>query len=189
MSEPQAEAPIRNLAEARFECTFGRGCDGICCREGEPPIYAEEIARTDANLAKLLPEMRPEARAALLESGYLGDEVKVGQRTLRVVDGWCIFFHRGCIFHRIGAEEGDRFRYKPAACALFPLDRDEHDRWYVRQKGYDGEIWDLFCLDPAQTAIPAAESLREEIALAAKLSAPGAGPTAEGSSDQAPRVS
>ncbi len=176
MNPPPPSALVRNLTEARFECTFGRGCDGICCREGEPPIYADEIARTDANLKKILPEMRPEARAALEESGYLGEERKVGQRTLRVVDGWCIFFQRGCIFHRIGEAEGDRFRYKPAACALFPLDRDEHDRWYVRQKDFEGEIWDLFCLDPAQTQVPAGESLREEIALAQTFNATTTGP-------------
>jgi hypothetical protein len=164
---------IRNLTEARFECTFGRGCEGICCREGEPPIYPDEIARTDANLEKFRPEMRPAARAALEQGGFLGEECKAGQRTLRVVDGWCIFFHHGCIFHGVGAAEGDPFRYKPAACALFPLDRDEHNRWYVRQKDFDGEIWDLFCLDPAQTKVPAAESLREEIALAEKFTADG----------------
>jgi hypothetical protein len=57
-------------------------------------------------------------------------------------------------------------RYKPAVCALFPLDRDEKDRWYVRQRGFKGEIWDLFCLDPTTSTTPAAKSLREEIALA-----------------------
>ncbi len=127
--------------------------------------------RTDAHLEKFLPDLRPEARAALEEGGDLGAESKAGQRTLRVVDGWCIFFHHGCIFHRVGAAEGDRFRYKPAACALFPLDRDEQNRWHVRQKDFDGEIWDLFCLDPTQTNVPAAESLREEIALAEKFTA------------------
>src|SRR5258708_5403239 len=38
---------ILNLAEARFECTFGRGCDGVCCRNGRPIVYPEEGARLD----------------------------------------------------------------------------------------------------------------------------------------------
>src|SRR5262249_49923074 len=94
---------------------------------------------------------------------------KTGLPMMRVVKGWCIFFHRGCVLHRIGAEEGYSFRYKPAACALFPLSKDERDRWYVRQKGFAGEIWDLFCLDPSASSVPAAESLAEELGLAAKF--------------------
>lgn len=85
----------------------------------------------------------------------------------RVVRGWCVFFNRGCALHQLGATEGDAFRYKPAVCSMFPLAKDERDRWYVRQKGYKGEIWDLFCLDPRASTVPAAESLREEIALVA----------------------
>jgi hypothetical protein len=88
-----------------------------------------------------------------------------------VVDGWCIFFHKGCVLHKVGAAEGDKYRYKPAPCALFPLARDEKDRWYVRQKGVKGEVWDLFCLDPKTSPLPAAESLREELALAAQYEA------------------
>lgn len=85
---------------------------------------------------------------------------------MRVSQGWCVFFNQRCVLHRAGAAEGDKFRYKPAACALFPIDRDEHDRWYVRQKGFNDEAWDLFCLDPKASLVPATESLREEIALA-----------------------
>ena len=24
--------PVLNLTEAKFECTYGRGCEGICCQ-------------------------------------------------------------------------------------------------------------------------------------------------------------
>jgi hypothetical protein len=120
-------------------------------------------------MAKIAPELRAEARAVLSVKGFVSERRKVGQRVLRVVSGWCIFFNRGCVLHRVGAAEGDKFRYKPAACSLFPLSKDEHDRWYVRQKGYEGEIWDLFCLDPESTDMPAAESLKEELALAERL--------------------
>ena len=54
-----------------------------------------------------------------------------------------------------GAAEGDKFRYKPAPCSLFPLERDDDGAWYVRQHGYKGEKWDLFCLAPGQSAVPA----------------------------------
>jgi hypothetical protein len=82
-----------------------------------------------------------------------------------------VFFNKGCVLHKVGAAEGDSYRYKPAACALFPLARDEHDRWYVRQRAYKGEKWDLFCLDPANTSVPASESLRAEVALARRYDA------------------
>jgi hypothetical protein len=85
---------------------------------------------------------------------------------LRTVKGWCVFFNQGCVLHKVGAAEGDRYRYKPAACSLFPLAKDENDRWYVRQQGYKNEKWDLFCLDPKQSQSAAAETLVEEAALA-----------------------
>ena len=162
----KASLPVLNLAEATFECTFGRGCDGICCKNGRPLIYAEEIDRLEANLAKFLPEMRPGARALVEEQGCLSGRRRLGCRMLRVQGGWCVFFNEGCVLHKVGAREGDKNRYKPIACALFPLARDEHDRWYVRQRGYKSEKWDLFCLDPARSSVPASETLPDEIALA-----------------------
>jgi hypothetical protein len=160
--------PIINLAEARYECIFGRGCDGICCRNGRPPVYPDEAERIDENLDKFKAEMRPEAVTVLEEQGYLSRRRKLGLPMLRVVEGWCIFFNQGCVLHKVGAAEGDKYRYKPAPCALFPLVRDDGDRWYVRQKGYKNEDWNLFCLDPEASPMPAAESLAEEIALAAR---------------------
>ena len=156
---------IANLHTATFDCTFGRGCEGICCRNGRPPIYPEEAARIDAVLPALLPELRPDAREIVERSGYVSGRRKAGQPAARVVAGWCVFFNRGCTLHALGAREGDRFRYKPAVCAFFPLAKDSRDRWYVRQAGYKGEIWDLPCLEPAASDVAAAESLAEEIAL------------------------
>ena len=161
--------PILNLAEARFECTFGRGCDGICCRNGRPLIYPVEAARIDAKLPAILLALRPEARRVVENTGYVSRRRKRGHPVARVAAGWCVFFNQGCVLQRLGAAEGDKLRYKPAACALFPLDRDEHNRWYIRQRGFLGERWDLFCLDPRQSNTPAAESLRDEIALARRF--------------------
>ena len=162
--------PILNLHEARFECTFGRGCEGVCCREGRPPVYPEELENIAGNLTKILPYLRPEAHSVVLRVGFLVPRRRrLGQRVLRIVRGWCVFFNSGCVLHRIGAEEGDKYRYKPSLCALFPIQQDRHDRWYVRQKGYKNERWDLFCLDPGNSGVPAGESLREEIALARRF--------------------
>ena len=158
--------PVLNLADATYDCVFGRGCDGVCCRNGRPPVYPDEQERLDENLPKFLPHLRPEARRVLEKSGYLSNRKKIGLPMLRVVDGWCIFFNQGCVLHKVGADEGDKYRYKPAPCALFPLARDEGDRWYVRQWGYKGEDWDVFCLNPQASPLSAAESLKDEVELA-----------------------
>jgi hypothetical protein len=160
------DARVVNAEQATFECIFGRGCDGICCRNGRPPVYADEAARIEANLAAFLPELRPAARRVVEAVGFLSRRRKAGQPTLRVAEGWCVFFNRGCVLHKVGAARGDKFRYKPAVCALFPIAKDRHDRWYVRQKGLNGEIWDLFCLDPQASPVRAVDSIADEIALA-----------------------
>src|SRR6478672_11457496 len=127
--------PVVNLSKATFVCTYGRGCEGLCCQNGRPGMYPDELERIDANLEKFLPEMRPEARAAVEADGYLSRRRKQGLPMLRVLGGWCVFFNRGCVLHKVGAAEGDKYAYKPAACALFPLAKDQQGRWYVRQRG------------------------------------------------------
>jgi hypothetical protein len=158
--------PVINLSEAKFECIYGRGCDGVCCQNGRPGVYPGEVERLDSNLHKFLPEMRPEARKLVEKEGFVSRRRKDGLPMLRVLGGWCVFFHQGCVLHKIGAIEGDKYRYKPAPCALFPLARTEQGDWYVRQKDFESEEWNLFCLDPASSPMPAAKSLREEIKLA-----------------------
>jgi hypothetical protein len=166
--------PVVNLSEAKFECIYGRGCDGICCQNGRPGVYPEEVERLDAHLPKFLPELRPEARRLIEARGYLSNRRKGGLPMLRVVGGWCVFFHQGCVLHKVGAAEGDKYRYKPAMCALFPLAKNDADQWYVRQRGVEGEDWDLFCLDPDASPRPAAQSLDEEMRLAQRYDAEAA---------------
>jgi Protein of unknown function (DUF3109) len=156
---------IVNLQQVRFDCTFGRGCDGICCKEGRPPVYPDEIERIDANLHKFLPQLRPDARAAIEKRRYLTQRRRAGQPMLRVVSGWCVFFHEGCVLHKTGASEGDKFRYKPWVCATFPIGRGPRNKWYVRQAGLNKEKWDLLCIRPGASSVPAATSLREEVML------------------------
>jgi hypothetical protein len=158
--------PVINLKEAKFECIYGRGCEGLCCKNGRPGVYPEEEQRIEENLRKFLPELRPEARKVIEKNGFLSRRRKGGLPMLRVVDSWCVFFHKGCVLHKVGAEEGDKFRYKPAPCALFPLARTETDEWYIRQWGTEDEEWDLFCLNPEASPKLAHESLDEEIQLA-----------------------
>jgi Fe-S-cluster containining protein len=168
---------VVNLADAKFECIYGRGCDGICCQNGRPPISAEDDKRIRKSLKKARPLLRPEARALLDREGFVSRRRKWSQLgpeplpMLRVVGGWCIFFNEGCVLHKLGAAEGDRYRYKPVLCALFPLEKDSSGEWYVRQKGFRGEKWDLFCLDPKASPRLAAESLEEELEVARRFDA------------------
>ena len=45
------------------------------------------------------------------------------------------------------------------------------DGGMLGRKGFKNEQWDLFCLDPAASSVPASQSLHREIAVAEKLSA------------------
>jgi hypothetical protein len=169
MASKKTALPVLNLNEVTYECIYGRGCDGICCQNGRPPVSPEEQARIDDNLEKFLPLLSEKQRRAVAKDGYLSRRVKSGKPMLRVLDGWCIFFNEGCVLHKAGMAEGDKFRYKPAPCSLFPLERDDDSgAWYVRQHGYKGEQWDLFCLAPGYSTVPAARSLKEELAFAQK---------------------
>lgn len=161
--------PILNLAEARYECTYGRGCAGICCREGRPILYPEEIEKLDANLPRIIPLLRPEAQAVVRRKRYMSNRRRLGHPVVRNVADWCIFFNEGCVLHRLGESEGDRYRYKPAVCSLFPIQSDGDGNWFVRQHGYKNEKWDLFCLDPQNSSRPAAETLRSELSLAQRF--------------------
>lgn len=163
--------PVLNLNEAKFECIYGRGCDGICCQNGRPGVHPEEVAVIDANLPKFLPHLRPKARKLVEQAGYLSKRIKTGLPMLRVVDTWCVFFNEGCVLHKVGITDGDKYQYKPSACALFPVAKDGKGQWFIRQHGYYGEEWNLFCLSPTASPMPAAESLKEELALAAKFEA------------------
>ena len=71
--------PVINLSEARFECVFGRGCEGLCCRNGRPGVYPEEERVIADNLARFLPELRPEARRAVEGEGFLSGRRKGGR--------------------------------------------------------------------------------------------------------------
>ncbi len=174
MSKLSLPVVVANAEAATFECVYGRGCDGVCCRNGRPSMTPAEQEVVRDNLAKVLPHLRPEARALVEAEGFVSNRQKLGHPMVRVAGGWCVFFNGGCVLHRVGAEDGDVFRYKPSQCALFPLEHDpDKGDWFVRQWGFRGEEWDLFCLNPAASGRLAVESLAGELALAAALG-PGA---------------
>jgi Fe-S-cluster containining protein len=159
---------VVNAESATFDCVFGRGCDGKCCKNGRPSVSPAEAAVIEGVLDRALPHLRPDARKLVEAEGFLSNRTKLGQPMVRVSGGWCVFFNEGCVLHKIGAEDGEAYQYKPTQCALFPLEKGDGG-WYVRQWGYDGEQWDLFCLNPTQSNRPAVETLAGELVLAAKL--------------------
>ena len=167
--------PVLNLKEKTYECTYGRGCEGVCCQNGRPGVNAEERQRIDDNLDRFLPELRPEARALHRTRRVSQPPHKMGEPMIRVADGWCVFFNKGCVLHKVGAEEGDKLRYKPMRCAVFPLDHADDGTWYLRQHGYRGEAWDLFCLAPNASSRPAVETLQPEVEIARQIEARLAG--------------
>jgi hypothetical protein len=164
------ELPVVNLAEATFECIFGRGCEGICCKNGRPSVDHKEQTRIKSVMKRVLPHLRPSARELIEDEGFISKRIKLGHPMVRVVDSWCVFFNEGCVLHKIGAEDGDTYQYKPSQCALFPLDHNDDRELYVRQWGYENEEWDdLFCLNPKASKVPASKSLKAEIEYAKRL--------------------
>ncbi len=168
MSDPLNPLEIEGLESARFECVFPT-CGGICCRNGRPPVEASEARRIDENLEKILPHLRPEARERVENQGYLTNRRKEGLRSLAVVGGWCVFHNDGCVLHKLGAAEGEKWKYKPWRCVAFPLERSPQGNWHVRQWGVKGEAWDLFCLNPDESPKLARDTLKEEIEFAREL--------------------
>jgi hypothetical protein len=159
---------VENGATAKFECVYPT-CGGICCRNGRPPVEHAESARIAENLEKFLPHLRPKARRVVTERGFATKRTKDGLPMLAVSEGWCVFENGGCTLHKVGAEEGDRWRYKPWRCVAFPIERPAKDDFYIRQWGVHGEAWDLFCLNPEESPRTAVDTLGPELAFAAEL--------------------
>src|SRR5262249_24948218 len=131
--------------------------------------------------------LRPEAQAVIEEAGPISGRHRYGLPMVRVVGGWGVFFNEGCGLHKVGAEEGDKDRYKPAQCSLVPRAHGEQESLDIRQHNYQDEKWDLFCLSPTASPRPAVESLQTEMALAARYDAESA-QTNGGSAAHAARV-
>lgn len=160
--------PVLNLESATFTCVWP-SCGGACCKDGRPPVTPGEEARIREVIPRVLHLLRPRARAVVERDKWITARRKQGHHALAVAAGYCVFYSEGCALQRLGTPEGDKNKYRPAACVTFPLDRSEHDEWFVRQRGYKGEVWDLDCLDPSASTQPAEESLKEEVAFAERV--------------------
>ncbi|MBI5361939.1 MAG: DUF3109 family protein [Planctomycetes bacterium] len=160
--------PIAGQDTAHFDCVFPT-CGGVCCKNGRPPVEEAENARIEQNLAKILPHMTEKARARVERDGFRTERKKEGLRALAVTDGWCVFHNEGCVLHKVGALEGDRWKYKPWRCIAFPLERTTDGAWHVRQWGVEGEAWDLFCLNPDESPKKATTTLTAELAFVREL--------------------
>lgn len=108
-------------------------CSARCCRFGAL-LDEEEFHRVDLLIPRLLPMLRPEARAVFRRHGWAfkncireryTDPGKLYHAS-RVAKGYCIFLLDdlvgGCALHRLAIEDGGPLaRYKPRECILFPL--------------------------------------------------------------------
>ena len=166
MKKTKLSLSVLNADTARFECVWP-GCGGACCRESRPPVSPGEAERIAKVVPRVLDRLRPAARRVVERGAWITKRVKEGRPMLAIAERYCVFYNEGCVLHVLGASEGDKNKYKPGTCITFPLDRDEHDRWYVRQHGIEGEQWtELACLDPDASDKLAIETLRDEIAFA-----------------------
>lgn len=164
---------VVNADTATFECIYGRGCDGLCCKNGRPSLSPAEQAVITEQLDAILERVKPAARKLIERDGFISQRTKLGQPMLRVVDGWCVFFNGGCVLHKMGLDDhGDFAAYKPYQCVIFPLEPMGDGTWYVRQHGYQGERWDLFCIDPKTSPKRAVETLAPEIEYIARHEMP-----------------
>ena len=168
MTKTDTAIEVENLDKAHFECVFPT-CGGICCKNGRPGVEPGERERITSNLKKFLPHLTPHARRVVEQRGFVTKRIKEGRPMLAVSQGWCVFFNDGCVLHKVGASEGNRWKYKPWHCVVFPLARKSKGKWYVRQWKHRGEAWDLFCLNPKESPLPAAKGLEGELAFAQRF--------------------
>jgi hypothetical protein len=167
MADRKPPLVVENLDQATFKCTFP-ACAGICCKNSRPPVEPDEQVNIDGHLDKFLPHLRSSARAHVEKNGWRTRRVKEGFPTIAVEGGWCVFANGGCTLQKVGMAEAAPWRYKPAACIRFPVKKTKGGSWYIRQWGYRGEDWDLFCLNPEESKVPARQSLVGEIRFSAE---------------------
>ena len=129
---------------SRWECIFGRGCQGVLTGPG--PELAQGCCSYGAHFTDADDEARVEAAAATLDPGQWQFRregrrrgvVKTnnsGERVTRMVAGACVFLNRpgfaggpGCALHRAALDRGQRpMDLKPDVCWQLPLRREERD--------------------------------------------------------------
>jgi hypothetical protein len=148
---------------SRWNCLFGRGCQGIvpgkasngCCSLGAHFCDEEDEQRVEVQVARLTPDVWQHHRIGTRD-GTVAATGDGGRRT-RIVDGACIFLNRpgfeggeGCALHVLALRDGrEPLEYKPDVCWQLPIrrtqewvDRPDDTRVLVVTIGeYDRRAW------------------------------------------------
>jgi hypothetical protein len=182
----------RALLESRWECIWGRGCQGIlperaehlgqgCCSLGASLDDGDE-ARTIGALAATLPPELFEHHRDAAEGGVYRD---ADRDHTRVVDGACIFLNRpgfaggaGCALHLAAVTAGEPITdWKPSVCWQLPVRVDWAPgpddtevatvrRWTRGDWGAAGEEMAWCCTEEPEAYVgdrPVVESLAAEL--------------------------
>ncbi|NGO72066.1 hypothetical protein [Streptomyces boncukensis] len=148
---------------SRWNCIFGRGCQGItegratdgCCTLGAHFADEEDEQRVAGHVARLTPELW-QFHGAAQQSGWT-EVNEDGERQTRRYGGACIFNNRpdfpggpGCALHTLALREGrEPLETKPDVCWQVPIRRtyewvelpDGEDVLYVTIGEYDRRAW------------------------------------------------
>jgi len=163
----------RDFLTSRWECLWGRGCQGIgprpaedlglgCCSIGAD-LGDEDEARMIAALAPTLDPVLFERHTEAGRGGIFTDDARTHTR---VVDGACIFLNRpgftggaGCALHLAAIEAGESpIDWKPSVCWQLPIKVDWEEaaddaevatvhRWTRRDWGAEGETMAWCCTE------------------------------------------
>jgi hypothetical protein len=149
---------------SRWQCVFGRGCQGIeagrasdgCCTLGAHFSDEDDERRVAGHAARLTPQTWQFHAVGTKKAGWveLDDD---GERRTRRHDGACIFLNRpgfeggeGCALHTLALREGvEPLTTKPDVCWQLPVRRtyewverpDGEQVLYVSIGEYDRRGW------------------------------------------------
>jgi hypothetical protein len=149
---------------SRWNCVFGRGCQGIepgraadgCCTLGAHFSDEDDEARVAGHVARLTPQLWQHHATGTGPEGWT-ELSEDGERQTRRVDGACVFLNRpgfgagqGCALHTLALSEGrEPLETKPDVCWQLPVrrtfewvDRPDDSRVLVVSIGeYDRRGW------------------------------------------------
>ncbi|WP_394813010.1 hypothetical protein [Streptomyces boetiae] len=149
---------------SRWECVFGRGCQGIqagrssdgCCSLGAHFSDEDDERRVAGHAARLTPEQWQFHAEGHSKKGWVELDEE-GERRTRRVQGACVFLNRpgfpggaGCALHTLALREGrEPLETKPDVCWQLPVRRtyewveqpDGEQLLYVSIGEYDRRGW------------------------------------------------